>query len=80
MVLTDLYKIFEKRKRNMQDIINNGHSLALDKKHEIKGAVNEIDIFLRTIEHFQNAPVETDEINLITVKKREGFFNKLFKK
>jgi len=81
MVLTDIYKIFEKRKRNMEGILNNGHSLALNKKSEIKGAVNEIDIFLKTLEHFQNQPQNMPEINLESapLNEKKGLFSKIFK-
>lgn len=82
MVLTDIYKIFEKRKRNMQGLLNNGHSLAIDKKNEIKGAVNEIDIFLKTLEHFKSQePSQDEDFSLLDapLEEKKGLFSKIFK-
>lgn len=65
----------------MEGLLNNGHSLALNKQNEIKGAVNEIDIFLKTIEHFQNQPQDMVEINLSSapLNEKKGLFSKIFK-
>ena len=79
MVLMDIYKIFEKLKRNMEELLqSNSHSIAIEKKHQIKGAVDEIDIFLRTLEHFQDQPQKgLDDINLGSVpEKKSGFFSR----
>lgn len=83
MVLMDIYKIFEKRKRNMEELLqNNSHSIALEKKHEIQGAVAEIDIFLRTLEYFQNQPQNgMDNIDLgSTPEKKSGLFSRFLGK
>lgn len=65
----------------MEGILKNGHSIALDKKQEIKGAVAEIDIFLKTLQHFQNMPKNhTDDLELISPVKKEGVLSKFFKK
>jgi len=83
MVLMDIYKIFEKRKRNMQELLeNNSHSIALEKKQEIRGAVAEIDIFLRTLEYYQSQPQDrAGDIDLASIpEKKPGLFSRLFRK
>ena len=65
----------------MEGMLNNGHSLAITKKSEIKGAVNEIDIFLKTIEHFQNLSQESKDVGLVSAPEevKKGLFSKIFK-
>ncbi|OGM02933.1 hypothetical protein A3K72_04295 [Candidatus Woesearchaeota archaeon RBG_13_36_6] len=67
----------------MEELLqNNSHSIALEKKHEIQGAVAEIDIFLRTLEYFQNQPQNSmDNIDLgSSPEKKSGLFSRFLGK
>jgi len=66
MVLLEIYDIFEKRKRNIEKILNNGHSLSLEKQHEMEGAMNEIEMFLKTLKYYSAQQRSRDEINLMS--------------
>ncbi len=56
MVLTQLYEMFAARQRKLRKYINNGHSLTIEQKAELNGAVNEIENFLQALEHMNKKP------------------------
>lgn len=42
-----------------------GHELKPEVQHQMYGAINEIDMFLRTIDHFRQKEVESDLKNIV---------------
>jgi len=83
MALMEIHNIFLNRKNNIIQMLKNQEgSIALDKKHELIGAMNEIDLVLKTLEYYNtNGKRETGEINLLNnpVDDREPLFSRLFK-
>jgi hypothetical protein len=83
MVLTEIHSIFLNRKNNILQMLKNQEScIALDKKHELIGAMNEIDLVLKTLEYYNTCGrKDTGGINLMTnpEEDRESFFSRLFK-
>lgn len=77
MVLMDIYCAFEERKKKMSFMLksNNG-SIALEKRQEIQGALNEIEIFLNTLQYYNNKMSIVPEPK--AVPRDEGFW--IFKK
>ena len=63
MVLSEITKIFERRRAELYNLLDKRKDeLKPEIQHQIYGAMNEIDIFLRTIEYYKEK--ETDqEIN-----------------
>jgi hypothetical protein len=53
MVLIEMQRIFEKRRTDLIELLENNSSLDASKQHQIYGAILEIEIFLRTLEHFR---------------------------
>ena len=55
MVLMEIHTIFENRKNSILHILNcSDKSLAFEKRKELEGAVNEIELFLKTLEYYSN--------------------------
>lgn len=63
MVLSEITKIFERRRSELYSLLDKRKDeLKPEIQHQIYGAMNEIDIFLKTIEYYKEK--ETDnEIN-----------------
>jgi hypothetical protein len=77
MSLMEIYKIFEKRKLTFQELVkNNGHSLALDQKQKIRGAIDEIDMFLKTLEYYHCNETETKQPSLACNPEKKGFLSR----
>jgi hypothetical protein len=81
MSLTELHTIFVNRRNNILHILKcQEGSIALDKKHELKGALCEIELFLRTIEYYnKNGIRENAEPHLLTNPDEmpESFFSRM---
>ncbi|MFH1398604.1 MAG: hypothetical protein ABIG95_00660 [Candidatus Woesearchaeota archaeon] len=74
MVLMEIYRIFEQRKNNIDRILSNGHSMALEKKHELQGAKDEIETFLKTLEYYYNEQGKPDPRPTLMSCEQKGFF------
>ncbi|MFH1071974.1 MAG: hypothetical protein V1743_00940 [Nanoarchaeota archaeon] len=54
MVIIELKKTFEKRRQSLITVLSSPDSgIDLGVQHQIYGAIKEIEIFLRTLEHLQ---------------------------
>lgn len=83
MALMDIHDIFLNRKSNIMQMLKEQEgAIALDKKHELIGAMNEIDLVLKTLEYYNtNGKKDTDGINLLTNQEdeRESLFSRVFR-
>lgn len=83
MVLTDIQNIFVNRKNNILQMLKSQEgTIALDKKHELMGAMNEIDLILKTIDYYNvSGKKDVNDINLLTnpEEDHESIFSRLFK-
>lgn len=84
MVLTDIHNIFVNRKSNIIQMLKEQEdSITFEKKHELMGAMNEIELILKTIEYYKtNGKKETSEINLLHNPEEEEhntIFARIFK-
>jgi hypothetical protein len=83
MVLMEIHNIFLNRKNNILQMLKNQEgTIALEKKHELIGAMCEIDLVLKTLEYYSiNGRKESNEINLLTnpEEDHESLFTRLFK-
>lgn len=79
----DIHDIFLNRKSNIMQMLKEQEgAIALDKKHELIGAMNEIDLVLKTLEYYNtNGKKDTDGINLLTNQEdeRESLFSRVFR-
>jgi hypothetical protein len=81
MSLSELHTIFKNRRNNILHILKcQEGTIAIDKKHELKGALCEIELFLRTIEYYnKNGVRENTEPHLLTNPEEtpEPFFSRV---
>ena len=58
MSLHELRKLYEKRKSNLVTLLEKNPKLDPARQHQIYGAICEIDILLKTIDHLRDQEVE----------------------
>jgi hypothetical protein len=68
MALSQLRSIYEKRKMNLVDLLEKNPRLDPARQHQIYGAICEIDILLKTIDHLRDQ--EIAENNKLEEKSR----------
>ncbi len=82
MVVNQISSALEKRRAELVEVLdNNKDSMELEKQHQMFGAINEIDLFLHTLDYYQNNSSEIDDgpIRLMKPAKEEkGIFTKFF--
>ncbi len=83
MVLQEIIQIFERRRQELYNLlVQRKDEIKPEIQHQIYGAINEIDMFLKTIEYYKQK--ETDhEINkavLVGPMLQEDGFTKFMKK
>lgn len=82
MVVTQISASLEKRRVELVEMLeNNRDSMNLEKQHQVFGAINEIDLFLQTIDYWQkNSSEEIGTIKLIkpSADDEKGLFTKIF--
>lgn len=67
--MKELKKIFEKRKSELIHLLKyHKTELSPEKQHQIYGAINEIDVFLRTIDFLIAQQLETRKNELINYR------------
>ncbi len=57
MPLRELRSIYEKRKANLVELLEKNPRLDPARQHQIYGAICEIDILLKTIEHLRDQEI-----------------------
>ena len=82
MVIAKITANLEQRKTELMEMLeNNRDSLKLEKQHQVYGAINEIELFLQTLDYYQNNSAEKEMKPIRLVKPPEDqkpFFTKLF--
>ncbi|MFH2021307.1 MAG: hypothetical protein ABIJ34_07880 [archaeon] len=80
MVLPLIADAMEKRRTELIEMLENSRdSLELEKQHQLYGAINEIDLFLRTINYYQTNSIEgSSAVNLVRPPEKVNFFGKIF--
>jgi hypothetical protein len=69
MVLDEITSALEKRRADLVDMLENrNEALELEKQHQIYGAINEIDLFLQTLNYYEKTGSK-DEIMPLTLSK-----------
>jgi hypothetical protein len=54
MVVNQISEALQKRRIELVDMLeNNRDSLNLEKQHQVYGAINELDLFLHTLDYYQ---------------------------
>ncbi len=69
MPLRELRTIYEKRKGNLVELLEKNPRLDPARQHQIYGAICEIDILLKTIDHLRDQEI-TDNYKLDRKAKR----------
>jgi hypothetical protein len=75
MVLTEITKVFERRKMDLHTLLNErSDELKPEVQHQMYGAMNEIDIFLKTVKYYREKEVDTEikKLRLVGPVIREG--------
>jgi hypothetical protein len=58
MPLRQLRSLYEKRKMNLVELLEKNPKLEPARQHQIYGAICEIDILLKTIDHLRQQEIE----------------------
>lgn len=69
MPLRQLKNLYEKRKMNLVELLEKNPRLDPARQHQIYGAICEIDILLKTIEHLRDQEIQE---NYKLEKKQRG--------
>ena len=82
MVLGEMAKIFEKRRAELYSLLSERKDeIKPELQHQMYGAMNEIDIFLRTIEYYRQKEIDNEIKNAVLVGPmiREGVMTRFVK-
>jgi hypothetical protein len=78
MSLIELKKVFEKRRYNLiQTLENNKDELDLAKQHQIYGAIKEIENFLKTIDYHREIEINSDTTFQLRSDREQPFLRKI---
>ncbi|MBW2971299.1 hypothetical protein KY320_04025 [Candidatus Woesearchaeota archaeon] len=79
----EIYELFAGRRQKIEKMLQgNGHSMKLEQQAELRGAMCEIELFLKTLEHYHKTlpqPPEPQEDKFKTQKfevSKFSLFNK----
>lgn len=73
MVLDEVTQALEKRRAELVDLLENqSHTIELEKQHQIFGAINEIDLFLHTINYYEQNSSQEDITPIRLAKPIDG--------
>ena len=50
---TPLINLYEERKKKLSGVLSNRKDLKAENQHQIYGAINEIDLFIKTLREYQ---------------------------
>ncbi len=76
MVVDQISDALQKRRQELVDMLeNNRDTLDLEKQHQVYGAINELDLFLHTLDYYQKNFSDSEE-PLRLVKPPEESDNK----
>lgn len=54
-MFTKIICLYEERKKKLSNVLSNRDDIKLENQHQIYGAINEIDMLLRTLREYQNS-------------------------
>ncbi len=80
-MISDIRRTIEERKNELNSILNKKQDLTPEIKHQIYGAINEINIFLRVLSYYRNLEIDREikELKLVKPAKKNAikdFFNR----
>ena len=80
MALSEITKIFEKRRIELYNLLEQRRDeIKPEIQHQVYGAINEIDIFLKTLEYYKEKESEKEikAAILITPSQKESTLSKM---
>ena len=80
MVLNEISKIFEKRKTELHSLLSERKDeIKPEQQHQMYGAMNEIEVFLRTLEYYRQKEIDKEIKNAVLVGPmiREGMVTRM---
>ena len=80
MVLSEITRIFEKRRSELYNLLSERkEEIKPELQHQMYGAMNEIDIFLRTMDYYKEKEIDNEIKNAVLVGPmiREGMMTRL---
>jgi hypothetical protein len=73
MVLDEITSALEKRRADLVDMLENrNEALELEKQHQIYGAINEIDLFLQTLNYYEKTSNKNEIVPITLAKPPES--------
>jgi len=76
-MISDIKRAMEQRKSKLISLLNNGDGLSAEKKHQLYGAINEIDVITKILQNHRDLEIE-NEIKELKLIKPENSGNALF--
>lgn len=79
-MIGEITKSVEQRKKELSALLKNGNDLNTEIQHQIYGAINEIDIFLRILNYHKDLETkkEIKDFKLVSSDKKQGGFFSFF--
>lgn len=78
-MISEITKAIEKRKNELSSMLKKGEEdISPEIKHQVYGAINEIDIFLRTLSYYKELEM-TNELKELKLVKPDNSNNGVFK-
>jgi hypothetical protein len=81
-MIGDIKKAIEDRKSRLISLMNDGNGLSAEKKHQLYGAINEIDVIIDILKNHRNLEIteEIKELKLIKPEKNKNLLFNFFKR
>lgn len=65
MDINEIRKIFEKRRKDLYNMLTErSDDIKPEIQHQMYGAINEIDMFIKTLDHYRQKEVDSDLKNI----------------
>ncbi|MBN2881192.1 hypothetical protein JXM83_04010 [Candidatus Woesearchaeota archaeon] len=71
-MFTKIISLYEERKRKLSSVLTNRKDLKIENQHQIYGAVNEIDLFLKTLREYQSSQLPNTDMKSIAESMQSG--------
>ena len=81
-MISDIKKAMEERKSKLVSLLNKGNGLSAEKKHQLFGAINEIDVITNILQNHRELEIENEikELKLIKPEKNGNALFNFFKR
>ncbi len=81
-MINNITKVIQERKNELTSLLKKEDDLTPEIRHQIYGAINEIDIFLRTLNYYRDLEIKNEikELKLVQPEKKQKPLFNFFKR